>query len=67
MSGSVSRRASEYNIGDKVKFVRGIMSCRNPMWTHAVVYRKTKNLVYIQTKSKKIKYANDDWLYERCA
>ena len=62
-----NKPAIQYNIGDKVQYVRYVTHARNPVWGFAVVHRRTKNFTYIRTNSDKtIKLAHDDnWLYPR--
>jgi hypothetical protein len=64
VSGS-NKPAIQYNIGDKVQYVRYVTRARNPVWGFAIVHRRTKNFTYIRTNSEKtVKLThNDNWLY----
>ena len=57
------RPASFFNIGDSVRYCRGITRARSPLWVNAHVYRKTKNFVYVQTATRKVKFEKDSMLY----
>jgi len=59
------KRAHTFAIGSNIQYVRGITGSRNPIWAFGTVYRKTKNFVFVQTKTKKVKFENDSWLFDR--
>jgi RNase P/RNase MRP subunit p29 len=55
--------AADVTIGTDIRYVRGVNRARSPIWGRGYVYRKTKNFVFIQTNSKKIKFDNDSHFF----
>lgn len=58
------RPAGTFNIGDRIAFLNYVTSGYGYVYAYATVYRKTKNLVYVKTRTKKIKFENTFLFHE---